>query len=127
MQGATEAEVAHTREQVRRSSRVATVSSERGADGHIGAYLYRAKWYGAHWVLVTLAEFGPAGEHAASGWGFPAEHRYHRHTRAMVPSQRSLLDWGGVSRRHLNPCVSRAVILHAAGRQVDVAVETAEI
>ena len=37
--------------------------------------------------------------------GFPAEHRYYRHTRAMVPSQRSLLDWGGVSRRPLNPCV----------------------
>jgi hypothetical protein len=27
----------------------------------------------------------------------------YRHTRAMVPSQRSLVNWGGVSRRHLNP------------------------
>ena len=26
----------------------------------------------------------------------------YRHTRAMVASQRLLLDWGGVSRRHLN-------------------------
>jgi hypothetical protein len=61
--------------------------------------------------------------------GFPAEHRYYRHTRAMVPSQGSLLDWGGVSRRHLNPWVSSraAVVLHGAGRQVDVPVETAKI
>jgi hypothetical protein len=63
--------------------------------------------------------------------GFPAEHRYYRHTRAMmpVPSQRSLLDWGGVSRRHLNPWVSAraAIVLHTAGRQIDVPVDTAEI
>jgi hypothetical protein len=53
--------------------------------------------------------------------GFPAEHRYYRHTRAMVPSQRSLVDWGGVSRRHLNPWVSAraAVVLHAAGRPLE--------
>lgn len=53
--------------------------------------------------------------------GFPAEHRYYRHTRAMVPSQRSLVDWGGVSRRRLNPWVSAraAVVLHAAGRPLE--------
>ncbi len=52
--------------------------------------------------------------------GFPAEHRYYRPTRAMVPSQRSLVDWGGVSRQRLNPWISaRAVaVLHAAGRPV---------
>ena len=33
----------------------------------------------------------------------PAEHRYYRHTRATVPSQRSLVDWGRIRRRHLNP------------------------
>jgi hypothetical protein len=50
--------------------------------------------------------------------GFPAEHRYYRHTSAMVPSQRSLVDWGGVSVRRSNPWVSAraAVVLHAAGR-----------
>jgi hypothetical protein len=60
--------------------------------------------------------------------GFPAEHRYYRHTRAMVPSQRSLVDWGGVSRRKLNPWVSAraAVVLHAAGRPVDPSADTAE-
>jgi hypothetical protein len=298
VQGATEAEVAHMREQVRRSSRVATLLSERGADGTIRAHPYRAKWYGAHWVLVTLAELGyPAGDEALiplreqmldwlfssdylgslgkvhglprlhgsiegnalwamlrlgladkraealaerlcdaqwpdGGWncdrkasgrcssftesliplralhlhaqtrsdarsaaavgeaaefflrrrlyrrlrdgsvinlafvqlhypcywhydilfalmvfletgqirdercsdalhllerkrlpdgGFPAEHGYYRPTRAMVPSQRSLLDWGGVSRRHLNPWVSAraALVLHSAARPVD--------
>jgi hypothetical protein len=53
--------------------------------------------------------------------GFPAEHRNYRATRAMVPSQRSLVDWGGVSSRHLNPWVSAraAVVLHAAGRPVE--------
>ena len=52
--------------------------------------------------------------------GFPAEHRYYRPTRAMVPSQRSLVDWGGVSRRRMNPWVSAraAVVLHAAGRRL---------
>jgi hypothetical protein len=52
----------------------------------------------------------------------------YRHTRAMVPSQRSRVDWGGVSRRHLNPWVSaRAeVVLHAAGRPVDVPLDTAK-
>jgi hypothetical protein len=65
VQGAAEAEVAHMREQVRRSSRVATLLSERGADGTIRAHPYRAKRYGAHWVLVTLAELGyPAGDEA---------------------------------------------------------------
>lgn len=53
--------------------------------------------------------------------GFPAEHRYYRTTRAMVPSQRSLVDWGGVSRRLLNPWVSAraTAVLHAAGRSVE--------
>jgi hypothetical protein len=306
VQGASEAEVGGLREQVRISSRVATVLSERNADGTISAHPYRAKWYGAHWVPATLAELDyPAGDESLmplreqvldwmfssdylgslgrirglprlhgsiegsalwamlrlgladeradalaerlrtaqwpdGGWncdrkasgrcssfpesliplralhvhaetrsdarsaaaaagagelfvrralyrrlrggsvinpdfvqlhcpcywhydilfalmvfsetaqirdercrqaldlleskrlpdgGFPAEHRYYRHTRAMVQSQRSLLDWGGVSRRHLNPWVSSraAVVLHAAGRQVDVPFETAEI
>jgi hypothetical protein len=53
--------------------------------------------------------------------GFPAEHRYYRHTSAIVPSQRSLVDWGGVSLRHLNPWVSAraAMVLYASGRPVE--------
>jgi hypothetical protein len=61
--------------------------------------------------------------------GFPAEHRYYRATRAMVPSQRSLVDWGGVSRRHFNPWVSAraAVVLHAAGRPVEPRIGAPEV
>ena len=61
--------------------------------------------------------------------GFPAEHRYYRHTSAMVPSQRSLVDWGGVSGRRLNPWVSAraAVVLHAAGRPLEPGDDTPEI
>jgi hypothetical protein len=53
--------------------------------------------------------------------GFPAEHRFYRPSQEPVPSQRSLLDWGGVSRRRMNPWVSAraAVVLHAAGRSVN--------
>jgi hypothetical protein len=298
LQEADDAEANDLRQQVRRSARVATLLSERGPDGLIDAHPYRAKWYGAHWVLVTLAELGyPSGDPTLAplhdqmlgwlfsgdyldslervrglprlhgsiegnalwaglilgladeraeqlaerlreaqwpdgGWncdrkasgrsssfaesliplralslhasmrsdrnsaeaadaaaefflrhrlylrlrdgsvihpsfvelhypcywhydilfgltvlaesgrigddrcspaldlletkrlgdgGFPAEHRYYRPTRAMVPSQRSLVDWGGVSRRRMNPWVSAraAVVLHAAGRPVD--------
>jgi hypothetical protein len=61
--------------------------------------------------------------------GFPAEHRYYRHTSAMVPSQRSLVDWGGVSGRRLNPWVSAraAVVLHAAGRLLEPGDDIPEI
>ena len=42
---------------------VSTLLSERGPDGTIDSHPYRAKWYGAHWVLVTLAELGyPSGD-----------------------------------------------------------------
>jgi len=48
--------------QIRRSPRVAALLSERVADGKIPYHPY-AKWYGAHWVLATLADIGyPAGD-----------------------------------------------------------------
>lgn len=48
--------------QVRASPRVEALLSERLADGTIPWHPY-AKWYGAHWVLVTLAELGyPPGD-----------------------------------------------------------------
>lgn len=47
---------------VTRSQRVATLLSERGEDGCIPAHPY-AKWHGAHWVLVALADIGyPPGD-----------------------------------------------------------------
>jgi hypothetical protein len=56
-------EVRRLREQVRTSSRVATLLSERDEMGRIPHHPYRAKWYGAHWVLVALAELRyPTGD-----------------------------------------------------------------
>ena len=56
--------------------------SERAADGTINAHPYRAKWYGTHWVLVTLAELGyPVGDERLIplrdqmlGWLFASEY-----------------------------------------------------
>lgn len=51
------------RRAVAASDRVTTLLSGRAADGRIPGHPYRAKWTGAHWVLVTLAELGyPAGD-----------------------------------------------------------------
>jgi hypothetical protein len=49
--------------------------------------------------------------------GFPAEARYYKPTREMVPMH-SLVDWGGTSVRRMNPWVSARALgaLHAAGR-----------
>jgi hypothetical protein len=95
---------------------------------------YPCYWhYDILFGLTVLAESGDIGDERCSAaldlleskrlpdGGFPAEHRYYRPTRAMVPSQRSLVDWGGVSRRRMNPWISArsAVVLYAAGRPVD--------
>jgi hypothetical protein len=47
----------NVREQIKSSERVKRLLSERNADGEIPFHPY-AKWYGAHWVLVCLAELG---------------------------------------------------------------------
>ncbi|MFC9962628.1 hypothetical protein [Nocardia ignorata] len=45
------------------SERVRRLLSERLADGTLPFHPYNAKWRGAHWVLVSLAELGyPAGD-----------------------------------------------------------------
>lgn len=76
LQDADEAEVDGLRRQVSSSPRVTTLLSERGPDGTIDAHPYRAKWYGAHWVLVTLAELGyPPGD------------------RTLVPLREQMLGW----------------------------------
>jgi hypothetical protein len=51
-------EVRRLAELVRTSSRVARLLSEQDDTGRIPHHPYRAKWYGAHWVLVALAELG---------------------------------------------------------------------
>ena len=45
------------RRQVRSSPRIQALLSERGEDGRVPCGPY-AKWYGAHWVLATLADLG---------------------------------------------------------------------
>jgi hypothetical protein len=53
---------AEAREEVRRSERVRTLLSERGADRTIPNHPY-TKWTGAFWVLQILADLGyPAGD-----------------------------------------------------------------
>lgn len=47
VQDAEEGDVGDLREEIRGSSRVATLLSERQADGTVDAHPY-AKWYGAH-------------------------------------------------------------------------------
>lgn len=67
------------------SPRVIRLLSERTADGTIPFHPYRAKWYGAHWVLVALAELGhPPGDESlcplreqALGWLFSEEYETH--------------------------------------------------
>jgi hypothetical protein len=49
-------------EEIRVSERIQVLLSERGRDGRIPFHCY-AKFYGAHWVLATLADLGyPAGD-----------------------------------------------------------------
>ncbi|MCC7354193.1 MAG: hypothetical protein IT330_10585 [Anaerolineae bacterium] len=55
-------EVKQARQEVKASPRVGLLLSERDADGRIPYHPY-AKWYGAHWVLATLADIGyPPGD-----------------------------------------------------------------
>ena len=56
------APVTAARDEIRASERVRRLLSERDADGRIPFGPY-AKWYGAHWVLATLADIGyPPGD-----------------------------------------------------------------
>lgn len=55
--------VVAARAAVATSERVRRLLSERVADGTLPCHPYNAKWFGAHWVLVALAELGyPAGD-----------------------------------------------------------------
>jgi len=79
--------------------RVAMLLSERREDGTIPFHPYNAKWYGAHWVLVALAELGyPAGD------------------RSLVPLREQALGWllsDEYERRHIGH-VHGLTTLHAS-------------
>ncbi|NNH69281.1 hypothetical protein HLB23_05245 [Nocardia uniformis] len=73
------------RESIVTSPRVRSLLSERRTDGTLPFHPYNATWYGAHWVLVALAELGyPAGDESliplreqALGWLLSREYSTH--------------------------------------------------
>jgi hypothetical protein len=78
------AEIKKLQEEMKSSPRVKLLLSERRKDGKIPFHPYR-KWYGAHWVLATLADIGyPSGDKSliplreqVLAWLFSEEHRKH--------------------------------------------------
>ena len=55
-------DVIKLRQEIRSSPRVRLLLSERDQDGRMPSHPY-AKWYGAHWVLASLADLGyPPGD-----------------------------------------------------------------
>jgi hypothetical protein len=68
-------EIRQLQEHIRVSPRVAMLLSERGPDGRLPFHPY-AKFYGAHWVLVALADIGyPPGD------------------EKLIPLRDQVLDW----------------------------------
>jgi len=71
-------------EEIKSSLRVKLLLSERRKNGEIPHHPYR-KWYGAHWVLATLADIGyPSGDKSliplreqVLNWLFSEEHQKH--------------------------------------------------
>lgn len=64
VQGADQSskQIVRFREEIRSSARAQGLLSERDGDGKIPFHPY-AKWYGAHWVLASLADLGyPPGD-----------------------------------------------------------------
>jgi hypothetical protein len=78
------AEIKKIQDEIKSSPRVKLLLSERRRDGKIPFHPYR-KWYGAHWVLATLADIGyPSGDKSliplreqVLAWFFSEEHRKH--------------------------------------------------
>jgi len=69
------AEIKKLQEEIKSSLRVKRLLSERKEDGKIPSHPYR-KWYGAHWILATLADIGyPAGD------------------KSLIPLREQVYDW----------------------------------
>jgi hypothetical protein len=74
-------EIRELQKEIKSSPRVKLLLLERGKDGKIPFNPYR-KWYGAHWVLASLADIGyPSGDESliplreqVYGWLFSKEH-----------------------------------------------------
>jgi hypothetical protein len=69
------AEIKKLQEEIRKSTRVKLLLSERRKDGKIPVHPY-AKWYGAHWVLATLADIG-----------YPSD------DKSLIPLREQVLAW----------------------------------
>ena len=91
-------------EHVRTSSRVATLLSGRDDTGRIPHHPYKAKWYGAHWVLVALAELRyPPGDESLlplrdqiMGWLFSADYGRHMGRVNGLPTLHASIDANAV-------------------------------
>jgi len=74
-------EIKALQEEIKSSQRVRELLSERKEDGTIPFHPYK-KWFGAHWILATLADIGyPPGDELliplkdqVYGWLFSADH-----------------------------------------------------
>jgi hypothetical protein len=97
-------EVRRLAEQVRTSSRVARLLSERDDTGRIPHHPYRAKWYGAHWVLVALAELGhPTADESLLplreqilGWLFSSDYERYMGRVHGLPTLHASIDGNAV-------------------------------
>jgi hypothetical protein len=97
-------EVSVLHEQVRASARVATLLSERDVTGRIPHHPYRAKWYGAHWVLVALAELRyPTGDESLKplqdqimSWLFSADYARYMGRVHGLPTLHASIDGNAV-------------------------------
>ena len=111
------------RERVRTSSRVVTLLSERDKTGRIPHHPYTAKWYGAHWVLVALAELRyPAGDESLvplrdqiMGWLFSGDYERRVGRVHGLPTLHASIDgnavWStlslGIADERIEPLVQR--------------------
>jgi len=69
------AKIRKLQKQIKKSSRVSTLLSERGIDGKIPYHPYQ-KWRGAHWILACLSDLGyPAGD------------------KTLIPMREQVYDW----------------------------------
>lgn len=97
-------EVRRLRDEVRTSSRVATLLSQREETGRIPHHPYRAKWYGAHWVLVALADLGyPTGDESLLplldqilGWLFSSDYQRYLARVHRLPTLHASIDGNAV-------------------------------
>lgn len=86
------------RTEIKYSPRASALLSERDSEGRIPAHPYK-KWYGAHWVLVSLAEIGyPPGD------------------RSLIPLREQELEWL-LSPRHVEHLVLQGRVRFCASME----------